>query len=142
MGLVCFGLLILLIRKWKVIISKSWSLQCLLLENFVFWQCSLLIGSTFARECNQSDCGVVHLGYAKSIFWMISDNETWKIVKSGELQKSESSLISVVIAEGSADALHNKNVLLRCLMSGILLLVISIFYFVLATVLYTRPKRR
>ena len=36
--------------------------QCLVLENFVFLQCSLLIGSTSSLECNQSDCGVVHLG--------------------------------------------------------------------------------
>ena len=45
--------------------------QCLLLENFVFWQCSLLIGSASSLECNQSGCGVVHLGLARSIFWML-----------------------------------------------------------------------
>ena len=44
--------------------------QCLLLENFVFWQCKLLIGSASLLDCNQSGCGVVHLGYAMSIFWM------------------------------------------------------------------------
>ena len=59
-----------------------------------------------------------------------------KIVKGGKLQKSESSLICVVIAEGSTNALplftsilahfcilvslHNKNVLLRCLINDIL----------------------
>ena len=32
--------------------------QCLLLESFVFWQCSLLIGSASPLECNQSSCGV------------------------------------------------------------------------------------
>ena len=36
--------------------------QCLLLENFVFWQCKLLIGSASLLDCNQSGCGVVHLG--------------------------------------------------------------------------------
>ena len=45
--------------------------QCLLLKNFVFWHCSLLIGSTSSLECNQSGCGVVHLGYARSIVWML-----------------------------------------------------------------------
>ena len=59
-----------------------------------------------------------------------------KIVKNGKLQKSESSLISIVIAEGSANALkvfirilarfcilvslYNKNVLLRCLINDVL----------------------
>ena len=42
--------------------------QCLLLENFVFWHCWLEIGSFSSLECNQSGCGVVHLGYAMSIF--------------------------------------------------------------------------
>ena len=49
--------------------------QCLLLENFVFWQCSLLIGSVSSLECNQSGCGVVHLGYAMSFFWMLCDDQ-------------------------------------------------------------------
>ena len=49
--------------------------QCLLLENFVFWQCSLLIGSASSLECKQSGCGVVYLGYAKSIFWMLFDDQ-------------------------------------------------------------------
>ena len=49
--------------------------QCLLLENFVFWQCSLLIGSASSLECNQSGCGVVHLGYAMSIFWMLCNDQ-------------------------------------------------------------------
>ena len=59
-----------------------------------------------------------------------------KIVKGGELKKSESSLICVIIAEGSTDALpvstsilahfcipvslYNRNVLLRCLINDIL----------------------
>ena len=59
-----------------------------------------------------------------------------KIVKGGKLQKSESSLICVVVAEGSTHALpvftsilanfcvpvslHNKNVLLRRLINDIL----------------------
>ena len=49
--------------------------QCLLLESFVFWLCSLLIGSASSLECNQSGCGVVHLGYAMSIFWMPCDDQ-------------------------------------------------------------------
>ena len=68
LSLVCFGLLILFRRRWKVIISKSWSLQCLLLENFMFWHCSLFIGSASSLECNQSGHGVVHLGYDRFIF--------------------------------------------------------------------------
>ena len=69
-----------------------------------------------------------------------------KIVKGGKLQKSESSLICVIIAEGSTNALlvstnipahicipvsfYNKNVLLQCLIIDILWLVIEFFYFV------------
>ena len=49
--------------------------QCLLLENIVFWQCSLLIGSASSLECNQYGCGVVHLGYARSIFWTLCDDQ-------------------------------------------------------------------
>ena len=49
--------------------------QCLLKESFVFWQCSLLLGSASSLECNQSGCGVVHLGYAMSIFWMLCDDQ-------------------------------------------------------------------
>ena len=68
-----------------------------------------------------------------------------KVVKGGKLQKSESSLICVIIAEGSTDALlvstsipadfcipvslYNKNVLLLCLINDILWLVIEFFYF-------------
>ena len=44
--------------------------QWLLLKNFMFWRCLLLIGSTSSLECNQPGCDVVHLGYAMSIFWM------------------------------------------------------------------------
>ena len=49
--------------------------QCLLLENLVFWQCSLLIGSASSLERNQIGCGVVHLGYAMSIVWMPCDDQ-------------------------------------------------------------------
>ena len=68
-----------------------------------------------------------------------------KIVKGGKLQKSESSLICVVIAEGFTNALpvstsipahfclpvslHNKNALSRYLINNILSLVI-LFYLV------------
>ena len=34
--------------------------QCLLLENFVIWHCSLLTGSASSQDCNHSGCGVVH----------------------------------------------------------------------------------
>ena len=74
-----------------------------------------------------------------------------KIVNSGKLQKSESSLICVIVAEGSTNALpvstsipahfcipvsmYNKNVLLWCLINDILWLVIEFFYFVVIVVL-------
>ena len=64
-----------------------------------------------------------------------------KIVNGGKLQKSESSLIRVVIAEGSTNALpgftsilahfcipvslHKKNVIFRCLINDILVLPLS-----------------
>ena len=73
-----------------------------------------------------------------------------KIVKGGKLQKSESSLICVIIAEGSTNALpvstsipahfcipvsfYNKNVLLRYLINDILQLGIEFLYFVLIVV--------
>ena len=74
-----------------------------------------------------------------------------KIVKGGKLKNSESSLICVVTAEGSTNALpvftsilahfcipvslYNKNVLLRCLINVILQLVIEFFCFVVIIVL-------
>ena len=73
-----------------------------------------------------------------------------KIVKGVKLQKSESSIICVVIAEGSTNALpvstsipanfcipvslYNKNVFLRCVINDILYLVIEPFYFVVIVV--------
>ena len=73
-----------------------------------------------------------------------------KIVKGGKLKKSESSLICVIIAEGSTNvlpvftsilahfcglvSLHNKNVILRCLINDILWLVIEFFCFVVIIV--------
>ena len=45
--------------------------KCLLLENFMFLHCSLVIGSTSSLECNQSGCGVIHLGYTRSFLWML-----------------------------------------------------------------------
>ena len=74
-----------------------------------------------------------------------------KVVKGGKLQKSESSFICVVVAEGSTNALpvstsipahfcipvslYNENVLLRCLINDILSLIIEFFYFVVIVVL-------
>ena len=49
--------------------------HCLLLENFVLWQCSLLIRSTSSLECNHSGSGVVYLGYDRSIFLMLCDDQ-------------------------------------------------------------------
>ena len=114
-------------------------------KNFVFWQCSLLIGSASSLECNQCGCGVVHLampGPASGCFVMTKNVRQHKIVKGGKLQKSGSSLICVVIAERSTNAspestsvlahfcipisLHKKNVLLRCLINEILWLVIEV----------------
>ena len=73
-----------------------------------------------------------------------------KIVKGGKLKKSERSLICVIIAEESTNALpvstsipahfcipvslYIKNVLLRCLNNDILQLVIELFYFVVIVV--------
>ena len=48
--------------------------QCLLLENFMFWHCSLLVGRVSSLQCNQSGCGLVHLGYTRSIIWMLFDD--------------------------------------------------------------------
>ena len=73
--LVCFGLLVLLLLllfSYEGGRSSSASrghFQRLLLENSVFWHCSLLIGSASWLECNQSGSGVVHLGYVRSIVW-------------------------------------------------------------------------
>ena len=73
-----------------------------------------------------------------------------KVVKGGKLQKSQSSLICVVIAEASINALpvvirilahfcipvsvHNKNVFLGFLINDILWLVTQFFCFVVIIV--------
>ena len=57
----------------------------------MFWQCSLLIGSASSLECNQSRCGVVHSGYAMSIFWMLCDDQTWKRMGSARLYFAQDS---------------------------------------------------
>ena len=70
LSLVCFGLLILFRRRWKVIIIKSWSLpmsapgKLRVLALFTPDRKRFLT----SLECNQSGRGVVHLGYATSIF--------------------------------------------------------------------------
>ena len=89
-----WGAKFLPIMAWNVSITQTWVfcvLTCwffsdeggrsssashshfsrLLLENFVFWRCALLIGSASSLERNQSGCGVVLLGNARSIFWML-----------------------------------------------------------------------
>ena len=68
LSLVCFGLLILFRRRSSS--ASRGHFQCQLQENFVFWHCSLLIGSASSLKCYKSGCGIVHLGYARSIFWM------------------------------------------------------------------------
>ena len=75
LSLVCFGLLIFSGEGGRSSSASRDHFQCLSLENFVFWQCSLLVGSASSLECNQSGCGVVHLGYAMSIFWMLCDDQ-------------------------------------------------------------------
>ena len=45
---------------------------------------------------------LVHLDYARTILWSVRQH---KIIKHGKLQKSESSLICVILAEGSTNAL-------------------------------------
>ena len=76
-------------------------------------------------------------------FVMTKSVHQHKIIKGGKLQKSEFSLIGVIIAEGSTNALpvptsilshfcipvfvHNKTVLLRCLINDILQLVKEFF---------------
>ena len=133
LSVVCFGLLKLFRRRYRRSSSASRGhFQCLLLKNFVFWQCSLLIESASSLERNQSGCGVVLLampGPSSECFVM-------PIVKGGKQQKSESFLICVIIAEGSTNALpvstsipahfcipvslHNKNVPFRCLINDFL----------------------
>ena len=81
--------------------------------------------SIWAMPCPSSGC-----------FVMTKCVRQHKIVKGGKLQKSASTLIFVIIAEGSTNALsvstsilarfcipvslYNKNVLLRCLINDIL----------------------
>ena len=74
-SLVCFGLLIFSGKGRRSSSASRDHFQCLLLESFVFRHCSHLIRSTSSLECNQSGCGVVHLGYAMSIFWMLCDDQ-------------------------------------------------------------------
>ena len=75
LSLVCFGFLIFSGEGGRLSSASHDQFQCLLPENVVFWPCSLLIGNASSLECNQSGCGVVHLGYAMSIFWMPCDDQ-------------------------------------------------------------------
>ena len=86
LSLVCFGLLTLFRRRWNAASTSRDRFQCLLLENFVFWQCSLLIGSAFSLEYNQSGCGVVIWampGPSSGCFVMTKSVCQHKIVKGG-----------------------------------------------------------
>ena len=147
--LVCFGLLILFTRKWKVIISKSWSFPMSAYRK-------RRILAMFTPDRKRFLTNVINLivvlsiwampGPSSGCFVMIKSVRQHGIVKGGKLQKSKPSLICVVIAEGSGNALpvflsilanfcisvflHNKNVLLRCVINDILYLIIEFFYFV------------
>ena len=88
-------------------------------------------------------------GPSSRYFVMTESVRQYKIVKGSKLQKSESSLICVIMAERSTNALpvstsilahfcisvslYNKNVL-RCLINDILWLVIKFFNFVVIIV--------
>ena len=137
--LVCFGLLILFTRKWKVIISKSWSFPMSAYRK-------RRILAMFTPDRKRFLTNVINLIAVLSIWAMPGPSygclvitkcvRRHKIVKVGKLQKSESSLICVIIADGSSNALlvstsipahfcipvslYNKNVLLRCLINDIL----------------------
>ena len=112
-SLVCFGLLIFSGKGRRSSSASRDHFQCLLLENFVFWLCSLLIGRASSLECNL----VVVLPIwampcpSSGFFVMTKSVCRHKIVRGGKLQKSESSLISVVIAEGSTVLLLQKKCL-------------------------------
>ena len=47
----------------------------LLQENSLFYGCELLIGSASSPRCNQSGCGVSHLGCAMSVFGMVCEGQ-------------------------------------------------------------------
>ena len=110
--------------SWKTSCSgniHSWS-EALPHKNVINLDVVL---SIWAMPCPSSGC-----------FVMIRCVRQHKVVKGGKLQKSESSLICVISAEGSTNALpvstsipahfcipvslYNKNVLLRCLINDIL----------------------
>ena len=92
LSLVCFGILLLCRRRWKIIINKSRSLYVFQKHTLVnvFCQCSLLIGSASSLECNQSGCDVVHLGYAMSmdaLWWpeVLANIRSLKVANSRSL---------------------------------------------------------
>ena len=108
----------------------------------MFWQCSLLIGSASSLECNQSSCGVVHLGYARSIFWMLCDDQkcsptqdrnrwqTPEVRVQPHLCRHYRRVRKCLVSFHNypcpfllSSLLHNKNVLLWCLINDILQLV-------------------
>ena len=101
-----FNLFCVLISRRCISSSANGHFQCLLLEKFVFWQCSLLIGSAPSLECQ--NLAVVQSvwaipGPSSGCFMMTKCVRQHKVVKGGKLQKSESSLICVIIAEGSTN---------------------------------------
>ena len=71
-----FGFLAFFRRTRKVIITRSWSLPMSAPGKLlVLWMCQLLIGSASSPRCNQSGCGVSHLGCAMSILWMVCEGK-------------------------------------------------------------------
>ena len=120
-SLVCFGLLIFSGKGRRSSSASRDHFQCLLLESFVFRHCSHLIRSTSSLECNL----VVVLPIwampcpSSGFFVMTKSVCRHKIVRGGKLQKSESSLICVVTAEGSTNVLpvlhkHPRPLLHQC----------------------------
>ena len=62
-------------RRRKVIISKTWSLPMYAPGKLRVLAMFTPDRKRFSLECNQFGCGVVHLGYAMSIFWMLCDDQ-------------------------------------------------------------------
>ena len=139
LSLVHFGLLILFRQRWKLIISKSWSLP-------MSAPGKLHVLAMFTPDWKHFLTYVINMvvvlsiwampGPSSGCFVMTKSVHRQKILKGGKLQKFESSLICVITAEGSTNALpiftnipahfcipvslYNKNVLLWCLINDIL----------------------
>ena len=92
-------------------ISKSWSFPVSAPGNFLALALFTPDWKRSSLECNQSGCGVAIWampGPSSGCFEMTKSvrQHQHNFVKGGKLQKSESSLSCVLIAEGSTNALH------------------------------------